>query len=419
MLTTTVVVIGGGQAGLAVSRLLTELAIDHVVLERGEVAHRWRTRGWDSLTLLTPRWFSHLPHWRWAGADPHGYMSRSEVIGYLEDYAGSFAAPVAEHTEVLSVTGGLGHFVVSTTTGCWRADEVVLATGHNALPNVPDVASGLGDRVLQVAADDYRRPGDLPAGGVLVVGASASGAQIADELAGAGREVVLAVGHHTRVPRRYRGRDIVDWLSRTGAMDRPRATLPDPADPPHEPSMQLVGRDEVRELDLASLQAGGVVLAGRLTAADGDRVTFAPDLPTTTALADHRLRRLLGRIDAVADHLGAEPVRENVVRPARTEDAPVRLDLRARGISTVVWATGYRRAHPWLHLPVVDADGDVVHDAGRTDVPGLYVVGAAWQTRRSSALLGGVRHDAALVTADIAARHRVLVGADTLVGAEL
>ena len=418
MLTTTVVVIGGGQAGLAVSRLLTELAIDHVVLERGALAHRWRTRGWDSLSLLTPRWYSRLPHWRWTGPDPDGYMSRHELVGYLEDYALSFAAPVAEHTEVLDVRRDLGHFWITTTAGCWRADEVVLATGHNALPRLPGVAAGLGDGVRQLASDDYRNPADLPGGGVLVVGASASGAQIADELAAAGREVVLAVGRHTRVPRRYRGRDVVEWLSRTGAMDRPRASLPDPARPPHEPSMQLVGRADLRELDLASLQSRGVIRAGRLATADGERVTFAPDLPATAAQADDRLRRLLGRIDVVADRDGAEPAPGDVVRPARTDGAPTRLDLRAHGISTVVWATGYRRAHPWLHLPVVGADGDVVHRAGRTAVPGLHVVGAAWQTRRSSALLDGVRHDAALVTADIAARHRVLVGSAARVGGE-
>jgi putative flavoprotein involved in K+ transport len=415
MLTTTVVVIGGGQAGLAVSRLLTQLAIDHVVLERGTLAHRWRTRGWDSLTLLTPRWFSRLPHWRWTGADPHGYMSRHEVVSYLEDYAMSFAAPVAEHAEVLGVRQDLGRFLVGTTAGCWQAEDVVLATGHNARPRVPAMAAGLGDGVRQVASDDYRNPDDLPAGGVLVVGASASGVQIADELTAAGREVVLAVGRHTRVPRRYRGRDVVDWLVRTGAMDRPRTSLPDPASPPHEPSMQLVGRAETRELDLASLQDRGVTLAGRLTMADGDRVTFAPDLPATTAHADDRLRRLLGRLDAGADRLGAEPA-SAVVRPARTDGAPADLDLRARDISTVVWATGYRRTYPWLHLPVVGGDGELAHESGRTAVSGLYVVGAAWQTRRSSALLGGVRHDAALVTADIAARHRVLVGAKSLAG---
>lgn len=418
MLTTTVVVIGAGQAGLAVSRLLTELGVDHVVLERGTLAHRWRTRGWDSLTLLTPRWFSRLPHWRWTGPDPHGYMSRDEVVGYLEDYAVSFAAPVAEHSEVLSVGHHLGRFLVTTTAGCWQADDVVLATGHSAFPRIPAVAARLGDGVLQVASDDYRNPGDLPAGGVLVVGASASGVQIADELNAAGREVVLAVGRHNRMPRRYRGRDVVDWLVRTGAMDRPRSSLPDPANPPHEPSMQLVGRAEARDLDLASLQRRGVRLVGRLTGADGGRIALAPDLPETTAQADERLTKLLRRIDAVADRLEAESggaservPHDVLVRPARTHDAPTHLDLGASRISTVVWATGYRRAYPWLHLPVVGADGELVHDAGRTAVPGLYVAGAAWQTRRSSALLDGVRRDAALVTADIAARHRVLAGA--------
>ncbi|WP_418607445.1 TIM barrel protein [Georgenia sp. SUBG003] len=346
MLTTTVVVIGGGQAGLAVSRLLTELAVDHVVLEQGTLAHRWRTRGWDSLTLLTPRWFSRLPHWRWTGPDPHGYMSRHEVVGYLEDFALSFAAPVAERSEVLSVRQDLGRFRVATTAGCWQADDVVVATGHSALPHVPDVAGRLGDDVLQVASDEYRNPGDLPAGGVLVVGASASGVQIADELNAAGREVVLAVGRHTRVPRRYRGRDVIDWLVRAGAMDRPRTSLPDPANPPHEPSMQLVGRTQPRELDLASLQARGVALAGRLTGAarpDPSRRTCRP--------APRDVARLLERHGlAVAVETGAryllDPFRKHEPTLVSDVGRERRVDLLNRAVA-VAADLGAGVVHLW------------------------------------------------------------------------
>lgn len=397
MHTTRVVLVGAGQAGLAVSRLLTDAGVDHVVLERGEVADRWRTRGWDSLRLLTPRWMSRLPQWSWTGPDPHGYMKCDEVVGYLSAYAESFDAPVVTGAEVLSVRPHGDGFLVVTTAGTWSAHDVVLATGHCAEPHVPEQAASLTRTLHQVTSDAYRRPEDLPEGGVLVVGASASGVQVADELRAAGRDVLLAVGNHTRLPRVYRGRDVLAWLSALGTLDRERDTLRDPAVAPREPSMQLVGRDEPREMDLATLQSRGVRLAGRLAAADGHRVRFAADLQRTTRDADRRLTRLLRRVDAVADAADAPPTESLRPAAARVEDAPTTADLPGEGIRSVVWATGYRRPMPWLHVPVLTPTGEVPQRAGRTPVPGLWVVGAAWQTRRSSAMLDGVRHDAALV----------------------
>lgn len=397
MHTTRVAVVGAGQAGLAVSRLLTGAGVEHVVLEQGEVADRWRTRGWDSLRLLTPRWMSRLPHWSWTGPDPHGYMTRSEVVDYLTGYAATFAAPVVPGAKVLSLHPRGDGFALVTTAGTWCAQDVVLATGHCAEARVPDLAASLAGTLHQVTADLYRRPAALPDGGVLVVGASASGVQVADELRAAGRDVLLAVGNHTRLPRLYRGRDVLAWLSALGTLDRERDSLPDPALAPHEPSMQLVGRDVPREMDLATLQSRGVRLAGRLTAADGARVGFADDLVRTTRDADRRLARLLARVDALADAADAPPPAPAPPTAARVDGAPTTVDLRAEGIRSVVWATGHRRPLPWLHVPVLGPDGEVRQRAGRTPVPGLWVVGAAWQTRRSSSMLDGVRHDAALV----------------------
>lgn len=416
MRTTRVAVVGAGQAGLAVSRLLTSAGVDHVLLESGDIADRWRTRGWDSLRLLTPRWLSRLPAWSWDGPDPHGYMSRDEVVGYLAAYAASFGAPVVRGAEVRSVRADDDGFVVVTTAGTWRAHDVVLATGHCAAPHVPGVGRSLPRGLHQVAADSYRRPADLPSGGVLVVGASASGVQVADELTAAGRDVLLSVGSHTRLPRRYRGRDVLAWLSALGTLDRPRDSLADPGPTPHESSMQLVGRDAPREMDLASLQSRGVRLAGRLLAAHGSRALFADDLSATTQDADARLTRLLARVDVIADAADAPASDPAGPVAARTAGAPTELDLRRTGVRSVVWATGYRRPVPWLHLPVLGPDGEIRHRAGRTPVPGLWVVGAAWQTRRSSAMLDGVRHDAALVAEGIVAR---LAGATPLTTAVL
>lgn len=401
MRTTDVVVIGGGQAGLAVSRELTATGIDHVVLERGRVADRWRHRGWHSLSLITPRWMTRLPHWRWTGPDPDGFMTRAEIVAFLDGYARSFAAPVVEHAQVRSVAARGDGFHVATVDDGWCARAVVVATGHCAVPHVLAVG-GLHPSLLSLATDDYREPAALPDGGVLVVGASASGVQVADELRAAGRDVVLAVGEHSRVPRTYRGREIMRWLELLGVGERPRSAMPASAHGTEEPSMQLVGRPDRREVDLRSLQDRGVVLAGRLVAADGVRVRFADDLFATTTRADDRLRSVLARVDVHADRAGAPADTTGGVLPVTVRDAPRELDLRARGISTVLWATGYSRSYPWLDVPVLDPRGEIRHDAGRTPVPGLHVVGMSWQTRRSSTWIDGVGADARIVADDVA-----------------
>ncbi len=393
---THTLVIGGGQAGLAMSRCLSDRRIDHVVIERGRIAERWRSERWDSLRTLTPRWMSRLPGLRVAGEDPDGFMTMMEVARLLEGYAASFDAPVETGCEVRSVLARPGGFIVRTTKDDWVADVVVIATGHCDVPHVPELATSLPRDVKQLTASSYRRPGDLPDGSVLVVGAAASGVQIAEEVLASGRQVILAAGKHTRVPRSYRGRDIMWWLDAMGALDERIEAMPNPAAARRQPSLQLAGRPGL-PLDLQRLAQRGVRIVGTAAKANGTSIRFAGDLAKTTGDADAKLARLLDRIDAFVDCWGMRPLVGPPDRPApialgaRTVD----LDLRRERVSTVIWACGYRRRYPWLHLPVLDPDGEIAHAGGVTRVRGLYVLGLQFMRRRSSSFIDGVGKDAA------------------------
>ena len=396
MHTIDTVVIGAGHAGLSVSRLLTGARRDHVVLDRGRVAERWRTERWDSLHLLTPNWMTRLPGWYYVGSDPDGHLSAAGLVAHLERYAASFDAPVVGDTTVHELDEGPGGYRVVTDRGTWRARQVVVATGPHGLPRVP---AGL-DGVEVLTSNRYRNPARLAPGGVLVVGASASGVQIADELNRAGRDVVLAVGRHTRMPRRYRGMDIFWWLESTGRLARTIDDVPDAAAARREPSLQLVGRPgedgHAPDLDLAALQARGVRLAGRLEEMTGSRARFRPDLADQAAAADARMHRFL---DAVDDHVGRVGLTTEVLEPVRPQrlvvPAPLRsLNLAREGIGTVLVATGYRPDYPWLRLPITGPDGFIRQERGVTAAPGVYVVGQRFQHRRDSGFIDGARHDA-------------------------
>jgi putative flavoprotein involved in K+ transport len=394
---TEAVVMGGGQAGLAMSRCLADAGVDHVVLERGRVAERWRSERWDSLRLLTPNWQSRLPGFRYDGPDPDGYMTMPEVVDFLDRYARSFRAPVEEGTNVLAVEGSAGGYRVATDRGVWESPSVVIATGHCETPLVPQLARELSDDLVQVVPSDYRNPGQLPEGGVLVVGASAAGVQLANEIHAAGRPVTLSIGRHTRLPRVYRGRDILWWLDAMGVLDESAQDVADLAASRRQPSLQLVGTPERATLDLPTLEARGVRLVGRALGAEGSRVSFADDLLAQTVAADARLALLLQRIDIFAALTGvsAEVAPAEPFRPFRwPREAPTELDLREEGIRTVVWATGYRRRYPWLKVPVLDARGEIRHEGGVTPSPGLYVMGLYFLRRRKSTFIDGVGRDA-------------------------
>jgi putative flavoprotein involved in K+ transport len=401
-------IIGAGQAGLAASRLLAEAGNDHVLLERGRVGERWLTSTWDSLRLLTPNWMTRLPHWSYTGSQPDGFMTAGEVAAFLDAYRGSFDAPVERHTTVKRLHRHGDGFELATNRGSWRATNVVIATGWSDEPAIPAIAARLHPAIEQVAPQSYRHPSQLAAGAVLVVGASATGVQLADELRRAGRDVYLAVGNHARMVRRYRGKDIFWWLERIGALDRTIDQMQSVAEARHEPSLQLVGRSTGGDVDLATLAARGVTLTGRLTSVDRMSVSFADDLNTSTARADWRLRHLLERIDR---HISAHGLSDDVapredLRPTPEIDAPRQLDLRGSGVSTVIWATGHRRSYPWLQLPGIVLEGELVHQYGITPVPGLYVLGQRFQRTRRSNFLDGVGADAVIVTRHLLARHR-------------
>ena len=300
------VVIGGGQAGLAMSRCLTDAGVDHVVLERGRLGQRWRSERWESLRLLTPNWQSRLPGFRYHGKDPDGYMDMKEVVGFLEEYARSFGAPLEEGRTVLAVESVGSAYRVTTDGGTWEAPSVVVATGHCDTPLVPGLAGRLPREIVQVVPAGYRNPGQLPEGGALVVGASASGVQLAEEIHTSGRPVTLAVGHHTRLPRVYRGRDILWWLDGMGLLDESADAVLDLARSRRQPSLQLAGRPDRATLDLPTLEARGVRLVGRVTGVEGNRVTVDDDLVAHTVAADARLARLIQRIDLYATANGLD-----------------------------------------------------------------------------------------------------------------
>jgi putative flavoprotein involved in K+ transport len=285
MRTTDTIIIGAGQAGLAASTCLTERGHDHVVLERGHLGQRWTSDTWDSLRLLTPNWMNELPGWAYRGPDPHGYMTAAEFTAHLSDDAHSFDAPVEEHTAVETLLYRGDAFEVVSDRDTYRAASVVIATGWCDRPAVPSMARQLAPDVAQIVPSAYRNPASVVDGGVLVVGASATGVQIADELRRGGRDVTLAVGSHSRLPRQYRGMDVFWWLDRIGALDKTIDEVPDVARARHEPSLQLVGRADRRSLDLATLQDDGVELVGRVAAIDGHYIGIAGDLAMTVAAA--------------------------------------------------------------------------------------------------------------------------------------
>jgi putative flavoprotein involved in K+ transport len=397
---TDVVILGAGPAGLAMSRCLARRRVEHVVLERGGVAESWRSARWDSLRLLTPNWLTRLPDAPPAGRDPDGFMTAAEVTHLLEAYARDGTAPVIAGTEVVSVTRDPAGYRIATSRDGWRARAVVIATGACARPFVPDLARRLPGSVLQLVPAAYRNPAALPRGGVLVVGASATGVQLAEEIQRSGRPVTLAAGRHTRMPRRHRGRDIFHWLDAAGALDQDWRAVPDLAAARRQPSMQLAAHGP---LDLARLARLGVRLTGRLTDADGRRLHLADSLPADSAASDGRLARLIARLDLLATEAGAPTSGRDAARPLALPPAmPRTIDLAAEGIGTVVWATGHRRDYDWLRVPVLDAAGEIRHDGGVTPAPGLYVLGLRFLRRRSSSFLHGIGADAEVLAAAVA-----------------
>ncbi|MEM1428378.1 MAG: NAD(P)-binding domain-containing protein [Pseudomonadota bacterium] len=392
----TAIVIGAGHAGLAMSRALSRRSIDHILLERGGPGHAWRTERWDSLRMLTPNWANGLAGAPYDGADPDGYMNATEFADRLARYAVTIEAPLRTDVTVRRVSrmagSGRPGFLVETDQGPFSAEIVVNATGATAQPRVPALAAEIPSHVTQITPNRYRGPADLPPGDVLVVGASASGVQLAREIQLSGRQVTLAVGAHVRLPRRYRGRDIEYWLETSGINDERAEKVEDLSRARRLPSPQLLGGGIV---DLNALQGLGIEVVGRLSALRDGKALFSGGLAHLTASADLKMHRALDRIDAwigaMARDAGTSP--PDRPDPTTIPEAP-RLSRDLSGtLSTLVWATGYRPDHTWLDLPVFDPRGRLRHDGGVCPVPGLYVLGLPVLRRRRSHHISGASAD--------------------------
>lgn len=398
------VVVGAGHAGLAMSRCLAERGIDHVVLERGEVANSWRTERWDSLRLLTPNWQSRLPGYRYDGDDPDGFRTMPEVVDFIAGYARAIDAPVRTGTAVISVRQEGDGYRVATDRGDWLCRAVVLATGACNVPHVPAVAAAVPPGIVTLTAMQYRNPDRLPEGGVLVVGGSATGVQLADEIHRSGRPVTLAVGEHIRVPRSYRGRDIQWWMDAAGVLDERWDQVEDIERARRVPSLQLVGTPDRQTLDLNALTAIGVRLVGRLAGIGDGRAQFSGALRNLCALSDLKMGRLLDGFDQWAAEQGIDGAVGPIERPAPTQvpDAPPLLaSLTDGSIRSILWCTGYRPDYSWLEVPVLDRKGRLHHDGGVVAAPGLYVMGLQFQRRRKSALIDGAGDDARELSAHL------------------
>jgi putative flavoprotein involved in K+ transport len=398
-------VIGGGQAGLAMSHMLKQRGCPHLVLERHRIAERWRTERWDGLRFQFPNWSVRLPDFPFRHIDPEAFATSDEIADFIAAYAGLVEPPIRCGVPVTALRRGDGGsgFVAETPDGSIEAANVVVATGPYQRPVIPDL---LGDDagIFQVHASRYRNPGQLPPGAVLVVGSGASGAQITEELFRAGRRVYLSVGRHRRLPRRYRGRDLIWWLIAMGLDQTPTEQRgPDRSLP------LITGAFGGNTIDFRQFASLGVTLLGRMQAAHHGTTNFAPDLADSLAYGDASYAVFLGMMDAHAERHGVRMPEDPAARavlpdPPCLAEPMLRLDLRAAGIGAVVWATGYGFDFGWIDIPVLNARGEPVHRGGITDVPGMYFLGLQWLSRLNSSLLSGVGDDAALLADHIAAR---------------
>jgi putative flavoprotein involved in K+ transport len=376
------------------------------VLERGEVANSWRHERWDSLRLLTPNWLSRLPGLRYDGDDPDGYMTTAEVVAFIARFAASARTPVRTGTTVTALRRVEGGYRVTTDHGEIEARAVVIASGACNQPAIPAFAGDVPRGIEQLTPSTYRNPDGLADGGVLVVGASATGLQLAAELRASGRPVAVSVGEHVRMPRTYRGRDVLWWMDASGVWDQRYDEVDDLTRARGLPSPQLVGTPERRTLDLNALAADGVELVGRWASVRDGHALFSGGLRNVFSLADLKLRRMLDGFDEWAKAAGVDAAFDPPERlaPTETPRSPRwQLDLRSGEIRTIVWATGFRPDYRWLDVPVLDAKGRLRHRGGAVASPGLYALGLPVLRRRKSTFIHGIEDDARDVIEDLAA----------------
>lgn len=398
-----VIVIGGGQAGLAMSYHLSRNNIDHVVLEKNTIAHAWKTQRWDAFCLVTPNWQCQLPGFSYPGNDPKGFMLRDDIVAYVENYAKKISAPVREGVAVTRLKREEdGRFRLTTTSGEMSADQIVLAVGGYHIPNIPRMAERIDTSITQIHSSAYRNPGQLPPGDILVVGSGQSGCQIAEDLHLAGRKVHLAVGSAPRCPRVYRGRDAVEWLDDLGQYDLPvdKHSLKEKVR--KNANHYLTGRDGGRDIDLRKFALEGLRLYGRLQDIKNGVLTFADDLIANLDNADRVYNGICGLIDDHISKAGIEAPAGAHYEPVwQPSGIPTELNLANSNIKSIIWTTGFRSDWSWIELPMFDGAGYPTHTRGITSVDGAYVLGLPWLYTWGSGRFVGVGRDAEYIAASI------------------
>ena len=397
------IVIGGGQAGLSVSWHLQQAGCDHLVLDRGQTGDTWRRR-WDSFCLVTPNRFCRLPGYHYRGDDPDGFMQRDEIVAYVENFAASFDPPLRNGVDVLRVNraGKSDGFMVETTIGVFTAQHVIIATGTHQQPQYPDWRDKLSTRFFELHSRDYRCPDQLPDGSVLVVGSGQSGCQLVEDLRGAGREVYLCVGKAARIPRRYRGRDIIQWAFDVGFFDLPVDDHPLGLAVRFQAHEHLTGRDGGHTIDLRQIGQDGVKLLGRLVDVDGVVAHFVDDLQVNLNAIDRECRETLDLIDRyIVERSIDAPADDSELLDWQPDAVAPTMDLAQAGISSVIYAIGFRYDFGWIDLPIFDERGYPQYRRGVTDIPGLYFVGLHWMHTAGSGLFSQVGRDAEYVVSHL------------------
>lgn len=391
----SVVVIGAGQAGLSMSYLLKQRDIEHVVLEKHRVGHSWRSERWDSFCLVTPNWQCRLPGYSYQQDDPQGFMVKDEIVAFLQGYAASFNPPLREGVTVKRVTPKDGGFLVETSAGNFLAGQVIVASGGYHTPRVPEFASELPPSILQLHSRDYRRPDQLPEGEILVVGSGQSGCQIVEDLMLAGRKVHLSVGDAPRCARRYRGKDVVQWLEMMGHYDIPIEEMPDPRAARSKTNHYVTGRDGGHDIDLREFAQRGLRLYGSATTFKEGRLHFSPNLKSCLDQADDTYRRINKSIDQFILQQGIRCEQGQAYQAVwQPEQEAPPLDLGAANITSIVWSIGFSANYDWLDVDAFDERGNPRHQRGVTEVEGLYFLGLPWLHTWGSGRFCGVSRDA-------------------------
>jgi putative flavoprotein involved in K+ transport len=411
----SVVIVGGGQAGLSMSYCLKERGVDHIIFEKNEIAYSWRAKRWDSFCLVTPNWQCQLPGYPYPCEAPEGFMQKDEVVQYIESYARSFDPPLKEGVEVLKIAQSITQeaFEIETTIGDFTADQVVIAVGSYHLPKIPSIAERLPEYMVQLHSSEYRNPQSLPNGGVLVVGTGQSGCQIAEDLHLAGRQVHLCVGSAPRSPRRYRGKDVVDWLDQMGYYDLSIDQHPQKEKVRTKANHYVTGRDGGREIDLRQFAREGMQLHGRLKHISGTQLEFHPDLQQNLDQADAVAESIKQTIDRFIEKNQIEAPIDPPYQPVwHPQEERLKLDYEAAKIGTVIWCTGYQSDFRWIEVPVFDGKGYPGHERGITKVWGFYFLGLPWLYTWGSGRFSGIARDATYLADTIVARKQVSYASD-------